>query len=206
MGKYRGFFDTGHMNMYLSGSVIMCRNKPIYVAEVSEDEQIIYHWVGERGNDKLKAIHIYDKRVDFNPVKLGFTNITYEKYEVTTALSRIPARMYKTGLHRNNTHGERIGHDLNITWPNETFTLSLSLKNTILGIYPSINSIMTRLRKGARSIAFSRHFCFGAEKENKDILLYYYKYKKPVGIWNGTEPRLLKEYSFLQEHLERMIP
>ena len=209
--KYNGFYDQDHMRMYLRRSVIRLGDEPIFIMEVERVRnkagkrvlKLVYRILGELRD---RRVTVKSKRINFEPVSLGFINYHDGFRDNCVIASRIPSRMWKIGLSQNNLNltvcaGQRK-HNTHV----EIMIQSRELGQTIKNNYPSYAETLYRIEGPGElysTVAFHRHFAI--QKRHKTITLLYYKFNIPVGIIKNRRPELRRPFEFLKEHLEGAI-
>lgn len=175
----KDFFSSADANRYLSQSLVMYDNEPVWVLESSEDMTFSIYSTSSK-TKQVKQINYLDNKNKFNftPVPLGFVN-RYEEGEDAVVLERIPLRRWKIGLSASNIVVTSPLQDEQGTMPSLIY--SPFLANTIKGIFPSVKEILSELKHKDILIAFSRNFA--VMSGSGDL---YYKYKilgvrKPIG-------------------------
>lgn len=200
--KNKIFYDIQHAHRYLRNCIIRYKDRPIYVADVQPYKGKIYRIIYYSVGDKLKELDVIntnDEHLCFDPVPLGLCNTYYNKKYTCYFTSRIPARMWKIGLNKQNLSSSTIHPQFS---RNPVFISKIlnsrELKNTIQNKYPSLNKIMQRLSDSDpdNHIAFSRNFAMSHNK------LFFQNYGEVGKINNNTEIKLFEECSFLKEMLQ----
>lgn len=103
----KDFYNLDHAISYLSGTIIRYKEKPVYIREVYQDDEIRIN-VSPVVGARMISAKLSSKDVDINPFPLGFVNTVRNasmrghdfqtEVDVTTSLSRTPARRWKVGL------------------------------------------------------------------------------------------------------------
>ena len=214
MKTYSGFYDIAHMNNYLSKSLIRIQEEPIWVTSIVEGDdrtgkpvpKIKYRMIA---TGKPGTINLHSKRVNLDPVRLGFVNVWYNDLPsgVVARTCRMPARMWKIGLSPNNIVVDHVPLEagfFRMGIGREGLIASKSLRNTVLGIFPSFQEALSATRSYPTDqfmgVAFDRKFCLINTVDG--VLLHYFHFPIPVGrVGYGDYLILAPEFSFLTERL-----
>ena len=216
MKTYKGFYDISHMNNYLSKSLIRIQEEPIWVNGVVEGDdrtgkvvpKIKYKLIA---TGRPGTINLYSKRVNLDPVRLGFVNVldNDQPSGVVARACRMPARMWKIGLSPNNLVLDHVPYEagmFRMRIGRDNILASKSLRNTVLGIFPSFTEALATTRAYPADqfmgVAFNRKFCLINTAEG--VVLYYYHFPIPVGrvsFFDYRPPQtvLAPEFAFLTE-------
>jgi hypothetical protein len=161
--------------------------RPFYVHSVREDGTVS----GSLAGSPFDTTASMDD-LNLSPVPLGYVN----KKRIVSYTSRSPTRHYKQGLTSYTLVAK--GSPVSLT--------SRDLAKTIMGVYPSVESVMEDVLTEEKSAqAFSRHFCVKGRTNGNPLLMYKHK---PVGVisWNSDACRanfsLDDDYKYLNEVLE----
>lgn len=168
------FDSVQEVSQKLGNCVILYRNSPIRVVEGVNGRTnlgIRYYPLGEPSN--LLTVTLNDPELDFKNLgeRLGYINlhsIGRNHCKEAVYMMRQPVRRSIQGLHEENVfvshfnssiNQERFGHITFGAWITERNVESL--KNTFLGVYPSIEKITSDFRKDDAYIsqAFHRNWC-----------------------------------------------
>ena len=209
--KYNGFYDLEHARMYLKGSIIRLGTEPIYVLDVIEVknhigkkiQRIKYLLLSSQG--KQQNINIKSKKLNLAPVPLGFMNYCHNGTYKCVYLSRIPARMWKIGLHPQNLSILPCAGNRNTDMNTSNVILSSGFRDTVMGKFPTYKQAIKTVDKGNiySTVAFNRNFAI--QKRMSTVSLIYYKYEAAIGECSLSGPKLRKSFSFLQEHLDEAM-
>lgn len=176
--------DLDYINGRLTGTIVSYKSEPIYVNSVGRtddgDIEVNYLYLKDTGK-KLKA---YIDEIDMRPVKLGYMNFDGRD---CIWLCRIPKRAWKQGL-TNDHVSNGIGANISLT------DHLIPLRNTILGIYPTLEEAS----KSRHKIAFSRNFAI-----KKDEI--FYKDFDCVGYYREGKASLKDRFLYLREYLEEVL-
>tara|TARA_Y100000310_G_scaffold344692_1_gene458842 strand:- start:2890 stop:3495 length:606 start_codon:yes stop_codon:yes gene_type:complete len=182
------------MRMRFDQTIIRYKGKPIFVNSVSATPKQyvsrLNFTVLENGIEG--TILTTNKQLDINPLPLGYLN----QWGMASYCARIPARMYKQGLHRDNLlvlcDDERPRRD------NDVYGTP-GFKAMCLGDYPSFKFVLKRVFKdNVNSCAFSRVFALN----NKCGL--FFKGDNMIGTWMKRKKclNLNPKFFFLKELLQ----
>lgn len=207
--KIRDFYDGAHASRYLSESIIRIDGTPIFITGADKDRNsrrkrfIVEYIELGRALDERKVTNTDNQGLDMEPVPLGWLN--FREWDGSTAVRsfRMPARMWKVGLHRRNFVTYPV--DTDSPWPGEgAVFMSSALANTIKGKYPTPDKVLEGISGGSwNSGAFSRNFAVC----NRHKLYYLNVKDSPVGTVNpdNGEIALDKQYHYLAQLLEKDI-
>jgi len=210
--KYNGFFNIDMARSYLRRSVIRVEGTPIHVKEIEWQRnragdlvmKLFYNRLSEQ---RERVINIKSKRINLAPVPLGLMNYSLqgeENFHDCMVVSRIPSRMWKIGLSQNNMSLSPAPGKRGVNVSHADVLASRPLKALIEGECPSykVSRAICENSSYLTTIAFNRHFAI--QKDKKNLSLVYYKFPTRVGVCN-ERPKLLPEFSFLQEKLEEVL-
>lgn len=204
--KTREFYNSAHASSYLSNSIIRVADEPVVVVDAVGTRgkyNIIYHRLVDLGSGEgAKSIAYNDPDVDMSPVPLGFSwtdNPVISGYNMnyTVHIHRNPVRAWKVGLYNRNAEVVKVlgqgSERLKSYW-----IPSKMLRDTIVGIYPTIDEALSLVEMKQGVVPFSRRFAVYGNS------LIYKTFMEPVGYVNerNSEPQLGERYQFLKEVLE----
>lgn len=194
------FYDTNHANSYLSNSIIMLGEEPIYVRDViRKDGKDLIRYLTEPFEGKIKSISLTNKLVDFSPLPLGLANSLSRGQPRVVKISRMPTRNWKVGITRNNVmisdmlSGERLLVD--------NYIPSIALCNTVKDIYPEyMEAIDTMKTIKAGRVAFSRKFAI-----DDHLRIRHIHFDDYVGVHGSGGPTLLPSFEWMRGSLDEVL-
>lgn len=199
--KNKEFYDANHANLYLVNSIIRVDGVPVYITNVQRSRKlskitIHYNLISNRENTE-ETIPIDSKRIDMNPVPLGFINFTeFGKPKTIISAYRIPARQWRIGLTSNNL--KLIPNCYNGAETKRKIIQSIYFKRSVCGEFPNVKKVIKMIKdKEAISQAFSRSFAMEREK------LRFIQLAEPVGELFKGEIMLFDDYLYLSQLLEQ---
>lgn len=207
--RNKNFYDYEQATHYLAGSLIRHCEAPVMVSAVDRVNKVILLYIHKMLDDPGDVVRIRsdDSDLDFNPVPLGLTShyTGKERYGSTLYTCRAPQRASKIGLTHTNlvvssvSKQSRVGAVLeneDAAQVNRRSILAThDLYNTIMGRYPSYDSVFQKCTNNAARKAFSRRFAIGGE-----ALLY--KNYGQVGEALKDGPKLSEDFHYLQQALQ----
>lgn len=177
------------LNMRLSHTVVMYRDRPLFIREVEDLTLFGRYLDSQRG----MSIELPDDGLSLLPVPLGMVNHAGHGALYCT---RIPRRMYKQGLHVENFNFTGIGAR---RVPDTTKLLcSVELADCIAGLYPTLEQVCNMIDLDGISRAFHRRWAVCYRVGHK-LALYWRG--NAVGEVKDGEPVLDEAYQFLTEEL-----
>lgn len=196
------------VSMRLGQSVVMYDGDPVYIDSVLQDEPDdpprLYVCRLRPISKQLpnticpsECIELPDPRLDINPVKLGYVNITTRDKVRATYTSRSPVRKYKQGLNNQNIHFAEV-HMLEPF--DQPILQSVALGDCILGKYPTYEEALKKVQHGC-VVAFHRRWAISMDEVGVTNLQYR---GQRVGVAVENEFSLGRHYHFLKEELERI--
>lgn len=163
--------DVNHASRYLLDSIIRVADRKgtlraacirrVYLEEEGDDIKIEYISPTISGN--RADICLYDKRVDLDPVPLGWVNVNTQngtnKYDSNAVIftSRIPSRSWHTGLTRVNLHHKHYSDFCKQYAPGNVMH-TVDLCHTIEGRFFDIRELPVFMKHKRYEFAFSRQF------------------------------------------------
>lgn len=163
--------DVNHASRYLLESIIRIVDRKgtpraasirnVYPGDDIDDIRIEYISPTLSGN--RADIGLYDKRVDLDPVPLGWVNVNTQngtnKYDSNAVIftSRIPSRSWHTGLTRVNLHHKHYSDFCKQYAPGNVMH-TVDLCHTIEGRFFDIRELPVFMKHKRYEFAFSRQF------------------------------------------------
>jgi hypothetical protein len=199
--KDKQFYDIDMAQRYLSESVITLAGEPALIIDV-EGRGVKDGWkVHTRllsDPDCGRVIYLPNDDIDMNPVELGMSNYRSFDHYQAFIIQRAPVRAWKVGLARNNMRTLSLRRGGQAPVNGRDLLLSSSLRDTVLGQYPTYEEAKALLSDETSSCAFSRRFAVSGDGN-----LYHTMATDAVGIHEGGgEPVLSNDYLYLHEVLE----
>ena len=212
--RSKNFYDAHQAHRYLNDSVIRLNNEPIYVVSIDTtrtkyDYKIHYVPlpIGLNGAQQkdVKVVRLKSSGIDLNPVPLGFINspsLFQPKIHVVMYAYRYPNRNWHVGLTSGNLAIISMRDSVvreDDRRPDRSLLQSQSIKDTIMGVYPSVRHILKLMRKdnGIRGMAFSRNFAINYRSE-----LFFKWNRQSVGhIENDLSFNLFNDNKYLIQSL-----
>ena len=180
----------------LKGTIILYDTEPVYVRDILNEEGLLVEMLSSRNR---MEVAINNPLFDFEPFPLGFINT---KNTVLYA-QRHPRRQYRQGLSSDNCGMDLIRECRNDRgvidslrdFNSDTFGM---LRNTIKGIYPTLNECEAAFNTGSELKAISRTF---AISNNGEV---YYKTKLAGALnFNTQSPQFFRNTEHLNWLWER---
>lgn len=202
--KTKKFFDLDHAKRYLLHTLIQVGGQPVYVMNLTQprgDELIIHYSLANNAAGRIKTIKSDHDSVDMNPVPLGMTRYFNGVSWSTFYVSRYPARRWKVGLsHENISIMDPTGLDgLDRNYSKELLP-SVTLAETIMGKFLSLDEAKAQLRKSKGCLPISRRFCFNSKGN-----LFYKMLGVAVGEVKTNSVELFEEFAYLKEVMQEDI-
>lgn len=203
------FYDMQHASQYLRGSVIRVAGDPVMVNDMvprgredrSPDIVMDYTKLGTRNRARIS---LADQTINYKPVPLGFANYNcrHSGLKYSVYCSRIPARVWKVGLCRNNFYTKDVLCDNQGAYGTDRYYLLVSkeLGNTISSVFPKFNECLDLMGEDPDaylSIAFSRRFSILPNGR-----LRYKDMEYDVGKWDEKGPVLFDDFKYLENVLK----
>lgn len=188
-------YDTVEQaQMRLQGSVITYKDKAILVRRVRAGaggvmmiEADTYPVGGKIAKDKGITVAANDLDLNYRIFRLGYMNDDSNK--IASYLIRQGRRQQVQGLTAATIGG----------FADPASMYRQGFEDMLFDKYPKPSSAMTMLQDGWLSVAISRDFAIGADKDFKKLNKLYYR-NIPVGVTMGDAAfSLADEYKFLAE-------
>jgi hypothetical protein len=185
--------DLSYANNRLTETVVLHKDKPVWVSNVDIDSGIVF-CVALPSNNRFE---VDLQELDLTPIELGFVNEQYNCYY----LQRVPSRQWRQGLRASqitSVTGSYIRQ--------YSITTSSGFVNMVLGKYPSPEECLESfINEEASSKAFSKHFGFSRSgRKDKSLDLMFRGVR--VGIAKIGTSRIIteldKKFFYLDEFLE----
>jgi len=194
--RNKKWYNAGHAENYLSGSVIRIDNVPCYVCSVGESK-MEYYPITEKNNHRV--IDLDHPAIDLNPMPLGFLSLREtDNFHSSSYLKRGPYRQWKVGTTARNTiSANPFKHAIKSSPMMQYILRSQEFCDTVAGKYidpEQAHALSAKNEQGA--FAFSRRFAVF-----KDFLLYK-DLQEPVGTVSKDGTVLLHEdFTYLTDML-----
>jgi len=158
-------YDREQAKQKLAGTVIMYKDKPIYIGDVKQGGGGVVLLAYNLPNyEKEILLKLDDNNLDGLNFKLGYVNYK----DTATYLTRVPRRQYAQGLRGENT-ANSMGYNFGDLTREPSFSENLS------GKYPSFEDCVKTVEAGKnRSRAFHRRFAISKDNE---LGFYQLEYK-----------------------------
>lgn len=171
------YFDDEQKRMKLDRTICLYKGEPYYIrADIYGKNLVSLYELGSM--KKIKDVDYREEDFNYTAVSLGYTNWDGVAYYT----SRVPERQNSQGL----------GVYQIMTRPkmySENWFVSEAVKNTIKGIYPSLDKALSEvgnLPGQKKSIAFSRYFA--VESKYRDVIGLNYRGRE-VGYLEDRESK-----------------
>lgn len=216
----KDFYNSDHINAYMSGTIIRYKGDPIYVHEAWQNNgrfRLKYSDITSR--DEPKTILLDNKDIDINPFPLGFVNNKtlgfirdqdkVVEINIPSIVLRIPSRRWKVGVDSRSVDILSIETQASVrpNFPDRRAVLySQGFKDCVKNIYPSFGECCARLLNKDRmeyAEAFSRRFALDVN----GFLYYYQSAHKYCGKFDPKTGGLIlnDNFFFLKEVLDEDV-
>lgn len=201
--KTKTFWDIGHANAYLAGSIVTFQGQGFFINEVVPNKNSTsYSIIGRLGNINGKSLTVKypDKDIDLTPPKLGMFPFLIDGIGELIKVERIPSRQWKIGLTSSNIAVAPIGKEGRRASGKQTVVVSDEMFMVIENKYPSIKTTMAYISSGMiPGCGISHHFALTPGQ-------LYYRYQiPPVGTFSSRGIELLPEFSYLRELFNKEV-